>query len=444
MKFSRFLALVLALCLTTTVLPSPALARETTFEASGSVSDYVDGFYAYASVTPTVDDNGYTLYEYALPENPTIYQNEYYANSLSDYQKAVYRGFMDGFSEITPDELMLMQKVRLFYSEEVTVEITSQEEFDTFILDKLAAERAKMDMQTLYNAIQYDHTELFWMRGAGFNVSVSATYQSGVATLTWKADMMARAEMLFATKEDLTAAAQKMNTAVDTILASAPTTTDYDKIVYFNDWLKENNTYNQTHFENNNYPLAHGAYSAFTSNNDEPTGPVCQGYAYALKYLCDKVGIENVVVSGILYQTNAAPGPHAWNLIKLDGNWYAVDVTANDGLSNDTYNFLVGSDTPSHDPNYPNFSLSHVNDDRFVYPTLFASAYTPPPARLSGDVNEDGAINGKDFAILRQFLNEWEVEINESNADVNADGNVNGKDMALLRQYLNDWDVVLK
>lgn len=63
---------------------------------------------------------------------------------------------------------------------------------------------------------------------------------------------------------------------------------------------------------------------------------------------------------------------------------------------------------------------------------------------IPGDVNSDGTVNGKDFAILRQYLNDWDVTINETAADVNADSIVNGKDMALLRQYLNDWDVTLK
>lgn len=64
--------------------------------------------------------------------------------------------------------------------------------------------------------------------------------------------------------------------------------------------------------------------------------------------------------------------------------------------------------------------------------------------RLSGDVNSDGVVNNKDFGLLRQFLNNWEVEIDEKNADVNCDGTVNNKDMGLLRQYLNGWDVELK
>lgn len=63
---------------------------------------------------------------------------------------------------------------------------------------------------------------------------------------------------------------------------------------------------------------------------------------------------------------------------------------------------------------------------------------------ISGDVNGDGKVNNKDFGILRQFLNNWDVEIDELAADVNRDGKVNNKDMGILRQYLNNWGVELK
>ena len=65
-------------------------------------------------------------------------------------------------------------------------------------------------------------------------------------------------------------------------------------------------------------------------------------------------------------------------------------------------------------------------------------------AHLPGDVNGDGTVNNKDLGLLRQYLNKWEVTIDERAADVNADGSVNNKDMGLLRQYLNKWDVTLK
>ena len=63
--------------------------------------------------------------------------------------------------------------------------------------------------------------------------------------------------------------------------------------------------------------------------------------------------------------------------------------------------------------------------------------------RLPGDVNEDGAVDGRDAVRLMHWLadeiNEATgapFEINAENADVNADGEVNGLDLLRLVKYL--------
>lgn len=48
---------------------------------------------------------------------------------------------------------------------------------------------------------------------------------------------------------------------------------------------------------------------------------VCAGYADILRNALSLVGIESLYVSGI------AKEGHAWNKVKLDGEWYNVDVT---------------------------------------------------------------------------------------------------------------------
>jgi hypothetical protein len=53
---------------------------------------------------------------------------------------------------------------------------------------------------------------------------------------------------------------------------------------------------------------------------------VCEGFAEAFSLMCSIEGIENVIITG-----EAPSGdknlPHAWNKVKLDGEWYAVDST---------------------------------------------------------------------------------------------------------------------
>ncbi len=62
---------------------------------------------------------------------------------------------------------------------------------------------------------------------------------------------------------------------------------------------------------------------------------------------------------------------------------------------------------------------------------------------IIGDVGGDGEINGKDAAVLMQYINGWNIDVDLTAADVNDDENVNNKDYVLLIRYLNDWDVTL-
>lgn len=53
---------------------------------------------------------------------------------------------------------------------------------------------------------------------------------------------------------------------------------------------------------------------------------VCAGYAAAFKLLAEEAGLDAIVVTGFLDGSLA----HAWNKVKIDGEWQIVDVTNND------------------------------------------------------------------------------------------------------------------
>ena len=60
---------------------------------------------------------------------------------------------------------------------------------------------------------------------------------------------------------------------------------------------------------------------------------------------------------------------------------------------------------------------------------------------ILGDVSGDGEVNVRDYGLLQQYLNDWDVTIPMDAADVTGDDEVNVRDLGLLQQYLNDWDV---
>lgn len=53
----------------------------------------------------------------------------------------------------------------------------------------------------------------------------------------------------------------------------------------------------------------------------------CSGFARGVKLLCDTLGIECMVVTGTLQEPGKRPGPHAWNIVRIDGTYYHLDVT---------------------------------------------------------------------------------------------------------------------
>ena len=62
---------------------------------------------------------------------------------------------------------------------------------------------------------------------------------------------------------------------------------------------------------------------------------------------------------------------------------------------------------------------------------------------ITGDVNGDGAVNGKDAALLARYTSGWDGyadKVNSDAADINGDGKINGQDSAILMRYTSGWE----
>ncbi len=56
---------------------------------------------------------------------------------------------------------------------------------------------------------------------------------------------------------------------------------------------------------------------------------ICEAYADAFNILSRKFNLQSITVSGSV-QTNNSSSSHAWNLVKIEDDWYHVDITWND------------------------------------------------------------------------------------------------------------------
>ena len=122
-------------------------------------------------------------------------------------------------------------------------------------------------------------------------------------------------------------AAEATRKKADAVIAAAKNeSTDYDKLLYCFDAVKELVSYNHNAADNDSTPYGSPWQMTSVFDGDTSTNPVCEGYAKAFKYLCDGLGIDCYLVSGTMSGGTGAGG-HMWNIVTLGGNNYLVDVT---------------------------------------------------------------------------------------------------------------------
>jgi transglutaminase-like putative cysteine protease len=105
---------------------------------------------------------------------------------------------------------------------------------------------------------------------------------------------------------------------------------DYEKVKEINGYLCDNVYYPEKPYISHDFT----PYGALLSGR-----AVCEGYSRAAKILCELAGLECYYVVGTC-DSSAVNEGHAWNLVNIDGEWYHLDVTWNDGSGTDDY-FLV-------------------------------------------------------------------------------------------------------
>lgn len=110
----------------------------------------------------------------------------------------------------------------------------------------------------------------------------------------------------------------QVKSKVDEILSEiiTPDMTDVQKEKAINDYICKNVAYDTT-------LTIHSAYSALFGNGKT----VCSGYALLAYRMLTEAGLEARIITG-----EGDGQAHAWNLVKIDGNWYHLDVTWNDPI----------------------------------------------------------------------------------------------------------------
>ncbi|WP_317729197.1 immunoglobulin-like domain-containing protein [Clostridium tetani] len=108
-----------------------------------------------------------------------------------------------------------------------------------------------------------------------------------------------------------------------------PGMTDFEKELALHDYIVRTADYNVENYNKGKTTLEdHTAYGVLVDKIG-----VCESYAKAMNLLLKEVGIDCKYVTGFSKHNGNKGGGHAWNMVKLDGEWYNLDATWNDPVS---------------------------------------------------------------------------------------------------------------
>ena len=129
---------------------------------------------------------------------------------------------------------------------------------------------------------------------------------------------------------------------------------DYECVKAIHDYLVKNVNYDSKSIadgtiNNDEGHPSHTAEGALCNNL-----AVCDGYAKAFELLCAESGIYAYMMYGEGINPDGQKESHAWNVVKVNGEWYQVDCTWDDPVINDsvvtdgsnlTYTYFLLTDT---------------------------------------------------------------------------------------------------
>lgn len=285
---------------------------------------------------------------------------KYYYDQLDEAAKIIYRGLENNIENMQTG----------------TYKIDFDKQFNHLLNSDNGEEKLSIAFQSAWNAFTYDYVDVFYIDVSKLilttqttkigNISTHKVYLSNGSNDTYLSDDV---KDILNLKEET----KKISDIRDIIVSQLKGYSQYDQVKYVHNWMIDTFKYDTTYEKSN----IHNVYGAFINQE-----VVCEGYARTFKYILDGLGIESVLVSGTATNSTGETESHAWNYVKLDGKWYAIDVTWDDPiimnngkLTNEMkYKyFLKGSDVFSQ--NHKEDGYLSENSIKFEFPNLEKENY---------------------------------------------------------------------
>ena len=288
-----------------------------------------------------------------------IVVNKYFYNQLESYSKTIYKAFESNKENM----------------KEGTYKINLGTSFSNILSKQNGQEELGKYYQSAIEAYTYDNPDVFYLSPNKMYLNIETTTKGQNKTYNVYINNGEEANYLneeLSNKQDINLALEKIE-AIRKQIIHNKTGNDYEDIKMVHDYLVENIEYDTSLQEKNIYNI----YGALINGKC-----VCEGYARAFKYLLDGLGIESTMVIGKGINSSGQSENHAWNYVKLENNWYAVDCTWDDpviigggyiGNSSKYRYFLKGKEDMEKDhTTLGNFTQG---GKEFEYPTLNNKSY---------------------------------------------------------------------
>lgn len=306
-------------------------------------------------ITPILGEN-----EYQASQTINSINNHYYYKQLDEAGKIIYQGLENNIENMKSGNYKIDFKTQ----------------FNDLLNSENGEEKLNKAFQSAWNAFTYDYVDIFYIDVTKLILTTQTTKIGSFST--HKVDLSSGSysnyfDSEISSTEDLKKKEEYIANIRKQFVSQLEGYSEYEKIKQVHNWLVDNLEYDTTYKKSN----IHNVYGAFSNKK-----VVCEGYARTFKYILDGLGIENVLVSGTATNSNGVTESHAWNYVKIDEKWYAVDVTWDDPiitgggeLTEDIkYQYLLKGSNKFFENHKEDGCLSK-NSMEFEFPTLEKEDY---------------------------------------------------------------------
>lgn len=285
----------------------------------------------------------------------------------------------------------------------------------------------------LYAFFEYDRPDMYFVDLTKFSVSMGYSLRGGVLSVTLNVSSNSGTNYLndsynseegFATLQEELKVIEEESTKI--IEAMPENLSDFAKVIYFTDTISDITTYNPASDMQLNYTLYPKAFNmssvfVYSKYDDSTKYPVCEGYAEALKYLCDLSGVKCCILTS---------SSHEWTGIVMGDKIYFADPTWTDNLreagarnASSAYTYMFTKDDSAKEEMHDMSTNSYK--DYITQPTVSDTDYladTGIKNYTSLDANNDKRITIGDAATELKAINKGKLsQTYDNNSDGNAD-----------------------